>query len=171
MGEGEGERPRFLPPTDEPPDYRGAPLARVGGPPSRPPAPPAPAVPAAAGAPTAPPRHPPPVPGRNYSSADPGLPAGRSTATPPPAVPEPSNPLAVWSISLGVIGLVLLITFLGAIVVNLPLSIAAWVTGHYARRRPGQGSMAQAGMITGIVGTGLGAAALIAWGVGVALSA
>jgi hypothetical protein len=76
----------------------------------------------------------------------------------------------VWSISLGVIGLLLLLSFFGVILVNIPLSIAAWVTGARARERPGQASMAQAGMITGIVGTVLGAIAAVLWGVGVALS-
>jgi hypothetical protein len=110
------------------------------------------------------------VPGRNYSAADPGLPAARSSAEAPPAIPEPSNPLAVWSISLGVIGLVLFLTFLGIVIVNLPLSIAAWITGDRARKRPGQASMAQAGMITGIVGTALGGLALLVWGLGIAAS-
>ncbi|UGS36261.1 hypothetical protein [Capillimicrobium parvum] len=160
MGE-EGEQPRFLPPTADPPDYRRAPLP--------PPAPRAAAAPPPAGRARIR-RHPPPVPGRNYSAADPGLPAARTDEIAPPAVAEPSNPLAVWSISLGVIGLLLLISFFGVIVVNVPLSIAAWITGAKARDRPGQSSMAQAGMITGIVGTSLGAVALVIWGVGVALT-
>jgi len=155
----EGERPRFLPPTANPPDYRGAALPAPG---------PRPAVGGRARTPA--PSHPPRAPGRNYSTADPGLPSARSDEVAPPAVPEPSNPLAVWSISLGTIGLLLLLISLGMIVVNLPLSIAAWITGARARERPGQAPMAQAGMVTGIVGTALGTLALVLWAVGAALS-
>jgi len=98
---------------------------------------------------------------RNYSTTDPGHPGARRGT---PAVAEPGNPLAVWSIVLGTIGLLLLLTFLGVVFVNLPCSVLAWILGAQAQRRPGQASMAQAGKVIGIVGTVLGALAAVFWG-------
>ena len=146
---GEGDRPQFLPPTAEPPTYGSAAHA------------PAIAGPAAPTARSARPGPPPAVPGRNYSSVDPGAPNRRVAGT--PAAPEPSNAYAVASVSLSVTGLLLLVSFLGILIVNLPCSIAGWACGRKARDRPGHQGIAQAGVVCGIVGTVLGVLTTAGW--------
>lgn len=133
---GEGDRPRFLPPTAQAPRYDQAP--RAGAAPVAPPR-------ASASA----------LPGRNYSSRDPGLPGERPGPGAPPAL-EPANGHAVAAVVLGCAGLIIWLATFGVLAVNLICSLLAWGIGARARRRPGHRSMAQAGMIMGIVGTVLG---------------
>ena len=73
-----------------------------------------------------------------------------------PHVPGDTNSAAVWSLVLGIIGLLLLLPTAG--VLSLPVSVGAWVTATQARRRieagvttAGEG-MARAGKIIGIIG-------------------
>jgi len=77
----------------------------------------------------------------------------------------------VASIALGGAGLFLLVMvgFGLLFFLNLPCSILAWIFGVQGKRvvdrgeSPQHRGLAQAGMITGIVGVALGVLALIAW--------
>ena len=141
MSVADDDRPRFEPPTADPPDYGVAGL----------PATPSPSAPGTAA----------PVPHRNSSATDPGL--ARQQVAVAPA--DPSNGMAVASLSLSVVGLGLLVISLGVLSpLALPCSILGWIFGHKAKQRPGEQGMAQGGLVSGIVGTVLGAVALVAWG-------
>ena len=97
----------------------------------------------------------------------------------PPGPPRPPrNDRAVLALILGIGGL---LAFFGArlglfFVFNLPLAIAAWIVGVDARRRIARGetpegaSAAQAGVVLGVVGTLLGALAIVAWALVLTLS-
>lgn len=89
------------------------------------------------------------------------------TIVQPPAV---SNSLATVALVLGIVGLIVLLITLGiGTLISLPLSIAAWVCASKARGRIRRGETsegvgnARAGWILGMVGVGLGLAALITW--------
>jgi hypothetical protein len=162
--EGE-EPPRFdpatpdpLPPAPPPPPYVQAPPP--AGPPVHPPQPPGPPPPA----PQGPPVHQPPPP-----------PAWQQT----PSAPwphaygkPPGNSQAVWSLILGVAGLVAFVFPAGfglVFIFNLPASIAAWVLGIQGRRRVDRGQThehrrrAQAGIVLGIIGVIIGVLAIVGW--------
>ena len=100
------------------------------------------------------------VPNRNYSPAD---------AFPAPAGPQPDNGAAVASLVLGVLGLFVLLSFLGIVVVNLVCSILAIVFGRIGMDRADRGErsghrgLSHAGWICGIVGTVLGVLAIVFW--------
>jgi hypothetical protein len=89
------------------------------------------------------------------------------------------NPAAIWSLILGIAGLVMFIFPSGfglVFIFNLPASIAAWVLGVRGKRRVDSGEThehrgrAQAGMILGIVGVVIGVLAIIGWALAIALS-
>lgn len=145
----EDDRPRFLPPTADPPRFG------VAGLPAPPPSPPASHDdPFGAGAGPA-------ATGRNYSPADPGLARRRVAAEPDP---QQANGCAVASLTLSVLGLGLLIVSFGLLCfLSLPCSALGWLFGHRARERAGDQGMAQGGLVTGIVGTVLSIAALVVW--------
>jgi hypothetical protein len=97
----------------------------------------------------------------------------------PPGPPRPPrNDQAILALILGIGGLV---AFVGArlgllFVFNLPPAIAAWIVGVDARRRIARGetsegaSAARAGVVLGVVGTLLGALAIVGWALALALS-
>lgn len=96
-----------------------------------------------------------------------------------PAVARaPGNGHAVAALVLGISGVVLFFAagFGLVFVLNLPCSMLAWIYGRTGMRRVDRGEtterrgMAQAGMILGIVGTVVGALALVGWILGFALS-
>jgi hypothetical protein len=123
---------------------------------------------------------------------DPHAPTQPSPPPPPPAWQQtpsapwphaygkaPSNTPAVWSLILGIAGLVLFVFPSGfglVFVFNLPASIAAWVLGARGKRRVDRGEThehrerAQAGMILGIVGVAIGILAIVGWALAIALS-
>ncbi len=109
---------------------------------------------------------------RPAAPPDPGT---RPTSVTPPATDQ-SNGAAVAALVLSLSGLVLLLGSAGLMaVVSLPLSVGAWVAGVKGRARAdrgeaGQRELAQAGWLMGIIGTLLGAVALIGWILFVALS-
>lgn len=82
---------------------------------------------------------------------------------------EQHNGQAIAALVLGIFGLVVLVLSIGLLFIfALPCSVAAWIVGVRARRRAdrgeaGQRGLAQAGMILGLVGTALGAIALVGW--------
>jgi hypothetical protein len=101
---------------------------------------------------------------------------------PPLAAPEPSdrpafvkaggetNGLAVTSLVLGIVGVTLLVVFVGlSFPIALPCSIAAWVCAAQARNRISAGEatagrgQAQAGYILGVIGVLLGVLAAVVW--------
>jgi uncharacterized membrane protein len=81
------------------------------------------------------------------------------------------------SLVLGIAGLVLFVFggFGLAFIFNLPCSVLAWVFGVQAQRKVDRGevlgrrSMAQTGMVLGIVGVVLGVLAIIAWALAITL--
>jgi hypothetical protein len=108
----------------------------------------------------------PPQPARSAPPAtpDPGVPAVARGE-----LPASTNGLAVISLVLGLIGLALVLMSLGYLFfLSLPFSIAGWACGRAAKRRAergltrGQGA-AQAGLWLGLIGLGLGVAAMIVW--------
>jgi hypothetical protein len=82
---------------------------------------------------------------------------------------KPGNGAATVSLILGIFGLVLLLLSLGFGVLSLPLSVAAWITGHRGRRRVARGETAEgdgiahAGVILGIVGVVLALIGIVVW--------
>jgi Domain of unknown function (DUF4190) len=122
------------------------------------------------------PRQPPPVP---PPAATPRPGWGPPLGPLPPGPPRPPrNDRAILALILGIGGL---LAFFSArlglfFVFNLPPSIAAWIVGVDAKRRIARGetpegrSAAQAGVVLGIVGTLLGALAIVVWGLVLALS-
>ncbi|HEU4658041.1 MAG TPA: DUF4190 domain-containing protein [Capillimicrobium sp.] len=135
----EDDRPRFEPPTANPPHY------------------------GVAGLPATPPPQP-PQPPRSDAPVDPGPPQRQHHAGAAPAAGDPSNGMAVASLSLSIVGLALLVLTFGVLsFLSVPCSLLGWIFGHKAKQRPGERGMAQAGFVTGIVGTVLGALALAAW--------
>jgi hypothetical protein len=163
--EGEDRDVEWLPPEpagEAPPRFD----PRVSDP--LPPAPPPPAYT------TAPPPTGPPV--------QPPTPAWQQT----PSAPwphaygkAPGNGAAIWSLILGIAGLVMFIFPSGfglVFVFNLPASVAAWILGVRGRRRVDRGEThehrgrAQAGIILGIVGVVIGVLAIIGWALAIALS-
>jgi hypothetical protein len=97
----------------------------------------------------------------------------------PPGPPRPPrNDQATLALILGIGGL---LAFVGArlgllFVLNLPPAIAAWIVGVDARRWIALGetsegaSAARAGVVLGVVGTLLGALAIVGWALALALS-
>jgi hypothetical protein len=106
---------------------------------------------------------------------------------PPPAAPphvtgmpkDEGNGVGITAFALGIAGLVMFVLsgFGLVFVLNLPLSISAWVLGPRGMRKVDEGrtaehrSLARAGHVMGIVGTVLGVVALIAWILVLSLSA
>jgi drug/metabolite transporter (DMT)-like permease len=89
---------------------------------------------------------------------------------PPVARAQPRNTQAVAALVFGIAGIVFLVGGAGLLVIfNLPCSVLAWIFGRAGMRLvdrgevPDRRAMAQAGMILGIVGTVVGALALVAW--------
>jgi hypothetical protein len=91
----------------------------------------------------------------------------------------PGNPQAIWSLILGIGGLVAFVFPAGfglVFVFNLPASVAAWVLGVQGRRRVDSGrahehaGRARAGLILGIVGVVIGVLAIVGWALAIALS-
>jgi hypothetical protein len=174
--EGE-ERPRFDPRAPDPlPDPPPPPAYLTAPPPTGPPVQPAP--------PQGPPTHgqPPPSAGPPTHRQPPPPPAWQQT----PSAPwphaygkAPGNGQAVASLILGIAGLVVFVFPAGfglVFVFNLPCSIAAWVLGVKGRRRVDRGethehrSTARWGLVLGIIGTVLGALAIVGWALAIALS-
>ncbi|MBA2515711.1 MAG: DUF4190 domain-containing protein [Solirubrobacterales bacterium] len=96
-----------------------------------------------------------------------------SSAAPRPAAAKaggPANTLAILSLLSGIVGLLLLVFSLGlGFFFALPCSIAAWLLGVHAKRRIADGRVAsgagqaQAGLVIGKVGVGLGVIAMVVW--------
>ncbi len=94
------------------------------------------------------------------------------------AAAAPTNGHAVAALSLGIAGLVLffLSGFGLVFILNLPCSVLAWMFGVRGMRRVDRGEttarrgMAQAGMLLGILGTVIGALAVVAWALGLIFS-
>ncbi len=82
-----------------------------------------------------------------------------------PGSREGENRAAVASLWLGVSGLIMFVLsgFGLLFILNLPLSILAWVQGARGRRTLARRDLATAGMVTGIVGSALGVLAVIGW--------
>lgn len=129
-----------------------------------------------------PPRAPGAQPAPRFTPAppEPSEPAPASpeppAASPPPAPtfvrgrPAERNRAAVAALTLGVVGLALVLLFAGAaFIVSLPCSVAAWRLGRRgaaAARTGGAGSnegMARAGRILGIAGVVLGLIGMVVW--------
>jgi hypothetical protein len=99
-------------------------------------------------------------------------PSAVDPAWPPPAAPRQADPQGrspseLWSLILGIAGLVLFVFPAGfglVFIFNLPASIMAWVLG--AKGRPGS----RTGMFLGIAGVVLGVLAIVAWAVAIASS-
>jgi hypothetical protein len=84
--------------------------------------------------------------------------------------PEPGNSLAVTSLTLSLVGLVLVFLSLGlAALLSIPFSIGAWVTGHLGRQQVSKGvtkagdGIAHAGLVLGVVGVVLGVIGAVVW--------
>jgi hypothetical protein len=126
---------------------------------------------------------PPPPPPPAYVTAPPPTgPAWQRTPSAPwPHVygKAPGNGAAIWSLVLGIAGLVTFVFPAGfglVFVFNLPASVAAWVLGVRGKRRVDRGethehrARAHAGMVLGIVGVVIGVLAIVGWGLAIALS-
>jgi hypothetical protein len=83
-----------------------------------------------------------------------------------PPVSGDTNSAAVWSLVLGLLGVLLLLPTAG--VLSLPVSVGAWITAVQARRRIDAGvttageGMARAGKVLGIIGVVAAAVVIIA---------
>jgi len=84
--------------------------------------------------------------------------------------PAPGNGQAIAALVLGSSGLALLLTTLGlAFFLSLPCAVMGWIFGVKARGRVERGEtiqhagIAQAGIVTGIIGVVLGVLALAFW--------
>jgi hypothetical protein len=82
-----------------------------------------------------------------------------------PPAPGDTNGPAVWSLVLGILGVLLLLPTAG--VLSLPVSVGAWITAVQARRRIDAGvttageGMARAGKVLGIIGVVAAAVVII----------
>jgi drug/metabolite transporter (DMT)-like permease len=90
---------------------------------------------------------------------------------------RPRNTHAVAALVFGIAGIVFLVAGAGLLFIfNLPCSVLAWSFGRAGMRRVDRGEtaerrgMAQAGMILGIVGTVVGAVAIVSWALGFVFS-
>lgn len=92
-----------------------------------------------------------------------------------PGPSRPTNGTAVAALVLGIAGIAVTLMFAGFLfIVSIPCSIAAWVLGVKGKRiaapdpnlepmRPGGRGLAQAGLITGIIGLVLAVLAIVFW--------
>lgn len=164
-----------LPPADAP----------VGGVPAEQPAPSAPAYPQAP--PPAYPQGPPagqqyqyvPPPGQQPPPGAPppgyGWPQQPQPGWYQPGPSRPTNGTAVAALVLGIAGIAVTLMFAGILfIVSIPCSIAAWVLGVKGKRiaapdpnleptRPAGRGLAQAGLVTGIVGLVLAILGILFW--------
>lgn len=91
-------------------------------------------------------------------------------AASPAAAGGPGNGRAIAALVLGLVGLLALVFFAGALIfINLPCSILAWVLGVQGMRAVDRGrtaqhrSVASTGRVLGIIGVVLGVLAFAAW--------
>jgi hypothetical protein len=120
-----------------------------------------------------PPAHGQPPPGQGAQQPAPGQPWEQQPGWAPPAYAppaEPGNGQAIAAFILGLISLVMLAFTLGFFFfVSLPCAIVAIFLGRIGRRRVDEGEtpkhrgLAQAGFVTGIVGTVLSVLATVGW--------
>ncbi len=115
----------------------------------------------------------PPVPPGGPGAPSPASenpPAGAPVFVRPQRRAVPKSAVATASLTLGVVGLVLLTLSLGlGLLLSLPCSAAAWALATLERRRaaildPGAEPPASAGRILGILGVVLALVALVLWG-------
>ena len=121
--------------------------------------------------PQAPPQWQPPAPPPQWPTLPPQGTYGYGDGYGYPVVKPPGNPQAIIALVLGCAGLFMfLVGSLGLLFfLNLPCSVAAWILGVQGKRRVDRGEtlehrgLAQAGIVTGVIGVVLGALGIVGW--------